>query len=315
MADPALGQQIRASVIDAATGTPLYNNGATIATTPASTAKLATAAAVLAVHASSDRITTTVTTGPAAGQVVLVGAGDPTLSGAAAGQPTGYSGAARISDLVAQLRAAHVTVTKIIVDGRLFTGPSTAPGWLPGDTPTDYASPITALMADGGRATPTAFVRSGTPDLAAGQALAAQLGLPATAVSRGNAPAGAKILAKVESAPYGQLVQQMLQISDNVIAECLARQVAISEHQPASFAGAVIAVRRVLAARGVNLGAAMTDGSGLAGTDRLAPAVLVALLRLAATWPIGTGPWPAGSPPTIRPRTGAPVWSGPRPAR
>ena len=50
----------------------------------------------------------------------------------------------------------------------------------------------------------------------------------------------------VESAPVAALVDQMLQTSDNVIADVLARQVAIAEHQPASFTGAVTAIRTVL---------------------------------------------------------------------
>ncbi len=78
----------------------------------------------------------------------------------------------------------------------------------------------------------------------------------------------------------------MLQTSDNVIAEVLARQVALAEHRPASFAGAVAAIRTVLGRLGAQVGAGMHDGSGLAAGDRVAPAALVAVLRLIA----GDGP-------------------------
>jgi serine-type D-Ala-D-Ala carboxypeptidase/endopeptidase (penicillin-binding protein 4) len=281
----ALGPGVLAQVSDATTGQLLFAQAATSTAAPASTAKIATAAAVLAVHASTDRITTTVVAGAAAGQVVLVGAGDPTLSGAAAGTATPYAGAARISDLAAQLKKAAVPVTQIEVDGRLFTGPSTAPAWLPNDTPTDYASSITAVMADGGRDTPAAPIRSASPELAAGRELAADLGLAPGQVIRGTAPAGVTALASVQSATYGDLVDQMLQQSDNVIAECLARQVAIAEHQPASFTGAAAAIRTAISGVGVDIGAGMTDGSGLAPTDRLAPSVLVAVLQAAAARP------------------------------
>jgi serine-type D-Ala-D-Ala carboxypeptidase/endopeptidase (penicillin-binding protein 4) len=74
----------------------------------------------------------------------------------------------------------------------------------------------------------------------------------------------------------------MLQQSDNVIAECLARQVAIAEHRPASFTGAAAAIRTVLTGLGIDPGSAMVDGSGLAARDRLTPATLARLLRTVA---------------------------------
>ncbi len=283
LADPSLGSSVLAEVSDALTGNVLFDRSSTTSAAPASTAKLATAAAVLAVHKASDRITTTVVAGASAGQIVLVGGGDPTLSAAAGGQPTPYPDAARISDLAAQVKATGKPVTRVLVDDSLFSGPLVSPTWQREDVPSDYASAITAVLADGGRATPTDPIRSSTPDLAAGQALAADLGVPASHVARGPAPANAAVLGRVQSATYGELVNQMLLDSDNVIAECLARQVAIATHQPASFTGAAAAVRTALQALGVDIGPGLTDGSGLADSDRLTPAAVVAVVRLAAT--------------------------------
>jgi D-alanyl-D-alanine carboxypeptidase/D-alanyl-D-alanine-endopeptidase (penicillin-binding protein 4) len=79
----------------------------------------------------------------------------------------------------------------------------------------------------------------------------------------------------------------MLQQSDNVIAECLARQVVLARAQagtaaPAvSFTGAAAAIRAVLAGLGADPGAGLSDGSGLAASDRLSAAGLVAVLRVA----------------------------------
>jgi D-alanyl-D-alanine carboxypeptidase/D-alanyl-D-alanine-endopeptidase (penicillin-binding protein 4) len=213
---------------------------------------------------------------------VLVGGGDPTLSGAAAGQPTPYTGAARITDLASELRRAHVQPTRIVIDDSLYSGPTVSPAWAPEDVPSFYASAITPLMADGGRAAPRAFERSAEPDVAAAHELAAALGQRSLPVVRGRAPVGGELLAQVQSAPIGTLVEQMLESSDNVIAECLARQVAIAEHQPASFAGGVRAVRGVLTRLGLRPGAGLVDGSGLAARDRLTATALVAVLRLVA---------------------------------
>ena len=82
--------------------------------------------------------------------------------------------------------------------------------------------------------------RYARPDLAAGRAFARLLGLPAdSAVGQGAAPAaggaaaaGAPApgteLGQVESPPMIRLVDMMLTDSDNVIAEALARQVALA---------------------------------------------------------------------------------------
>jgi D-alanyl-D-alanine carboxypeptidase/D-alanyl-D-alanine-endopeptidase (penicillin-binding protein 4) len=140
-------------------------------------------------------------------------------------------------------------------------------------------------MVDGGRDTPTSYVRSRSPDLAAGRRLATALGEPGLPVSRGTAPAGAGVVASVRSAPVSELVAQMLQGSDNVIAECLARQVALAERRPADFAGAAAAVRDVVRGLGIDPGAGLVDGSGLAATDHLSAAVLAELLRVVARTP------------------------------
>lgn len=279
VADPGLGARVVAQIVDAETGSVLYDHLGTTPVAPASTAKLLVAAALLAVRAPTDRIVTTVVAGPP-GTVVLVGGGDPTLTSAPAGKQGAYADAARIGELADQLRAAHVSVRHVIVDDALYSGPLVSPQWAAEDVPSSYAAPVTAVMADGGRAAPNDTVRSATPDLDAGRRLADAVGASTATVARGSAQAGASTLATVRSAPLSELVEQMLQQSDNVIAECLARQVAVARHAPASFAGAAASVRAVLAGLGADPGAGMYDGSGLAAGDRLSAVSLAAVLRL-----------------------------------
>jgi D-alanyl-D-alanine carboxypeptidase/D-alanyl-D-alanine-endopeptidase (penicillin-binding protein 4) len=85
----------------------------------------------------------------------------------------------------------------------------------------------------------------------------------------------------VYSPPLAEIVAQMLQDSNNVIAENLARHVAIATGRPASFRGGAAAETAVLATLGVT-GVHLVDGSGLSPRDRIAPATLVALIRLVA---------------------------------
>jgi D-alanyl-D-alanine carboxypeptidase/D-alanyl-D-alanine-endopeptidase (penicillin-binding protein 4) len=282
LADHRLGARVSATVVDADTGQVLLDRGAANPVTPASTAKLATAVALLSVAHPDQRLTTRVVAGSRPGDAVLVGGGDPTLSAAPAGKPTGYEGAARVTTLAALARRAGLgRVSRVVVDSSLFSGPAMAPTWNPADVRGGYIAPITATMVDAGRQDGLR-ARSGTPDLEAGRALAAALGVPKAPVIRGRAPAGAPTLAEVSSQPVPRLVEQMLLASDNVLAEALARQVATAEGQPASFAGAVAATRTVLARLGMPAGDGLVDGSGLSTRDRVTPALLAALLRTAA---------------------------------
>ncbi len=280
VASPALGARVLARVVDAQTGTVLYDRSGATAAAPASTAKLATAVALLADYGPTRRFPTRIVAGATPGTVVLVGGGDPTISEARPGTPSAYSFAPRMSSLADQLGTTNRRVTRIVVDDSLFSGPAVSPDWAPGDAPSEYAAPITALMVDGGRDRAADTARSGAPNIAAGRALARALrhsGLPVTA---GRAPAHATLLAQVRSAPLSVLIRQMLQESDNVIAEVLARQVAIAEHRAASFTGSARAIRTVVARVGAQIGSGMRDASGLAAADRISPAALVAVLRL-----------------------------------
>ena len=102
---------------------------------------------------------------------------------------------------------------------------------------------------------------------------------------RNTAPAHAAALASVSSPPLSAIVQQMLTESNNVIAENLARQVALATGGPASFGGAAAAVTSELRRLGVSSGIRLVDGSGLSGQDAIAPATLVKVLELAIVTP------------------------------
>ena len=142
-----------------------------------------------------------------------------------------------------------------------------------------------------------------------------------------TAPARSAVLASVASPPVAAMVEQMLEESNNVIAENLARQVALATGQPASFSGAAQAVTRELRRLGVTSGVHLVDGSGLSPDDAIAPATLVKVLELAVARPglRTAADRPAGGrflrhavgrPERVRrdQRRGARARSGPRPA-
>jgi D-alanyl-D-alanine carboxypeptidase/D-alanyl-D-alanine-endopeptidase (penicillin-binding protein 4) len=90
------------------------------------------------------------------------------------------------------------------------------------------------------------------------------------------------LLGTVGSPTVTQLVQRMLTVSDDDLAEALGRAVARHQHLPASFAGAARAVTTTARGLGVpTRGVALQDTSGLSHDDRVTPAALVAVLRQA----------------------------------
>src|SRR5215213_7403787 len=72
-------------------------------------------------------------------------------------------------------------------------------------------------------------------------------------------------------------------MSDNMLAEALARQVALAAGLPASFEGGAQAVTRALADAGIDVtGVTLSDGSGLSQADRVPAGVLTELVASAA---------------------------------
>ena len=279
-----LGSGVSAEVVDVASGDVLLDLDAADPATPASTAKLLTAVAALTTLDPADTIETTVVAGATPGEIVLVGGGDPTLSRTAPSQT--YPGAPTVADLATQVVAAMpagTPVSRIVVDSSLFTGPLTASGWGPADAPSSYAAPVTATAVDGARVSPGSVARSGQPGLDAGAALADALGAANATVVLGQAPPDAEVLATVHSAPIARLVEQALSMSDNMLAEALARQVALARDLPASFDGGAQAVTGALTDAGVDVtGVTLSDGSGLSREDQVPAAVLAAVVKGAA---------------------------------
>ncbi|MFF4443580.1 D-alanyl-D-alanine carboxypeptidase/D-alanyl-D-alanine-endopeptidase [Streptomyces sp. NPDC001502] len=286
LADPALGSLRTASVVDTATGQVLYESGARDAMTPASTVKIATAAAVLAALGPEHRIRTTVMPGDSPGQIVLAGGGDPSLT-AKKKSPAGSGGSlvALAADTAQALKAAGTDTVTLGYDDSLYTGPARHPI---GVNPN--IAPVTALTADEGRpddSTSGPVDRSDDPSKDAARAfrtLLAERGIKVTGEpAKAKAAAGVQPLAVTLSTPVAGLVERMLTNSDNDIAEALARQTALASGRLASFEGAEKAVTDRLTALGIDTaGSRFADGSGLNRADKVSAGLLTGLLTKAA---------------------------------
>lgn len=288
LGDKRLGGRVDLLVTDLATGKVVLRRGAQTVT-PASTMKLLTSLAALESMGPDTRFDTTVRQVPGTNRIVLVGGGDPFLAGKPADGSV-YPARADIVTLARRtakaLKQAGTTRVRLSYDDSLFSGPSVNPHWPASYLTEGVVPPITALWVDEGKATDRpGYVAD--PSLSAAQAFRSALARQHVQVVdqpvRRVAPAGARRLASVSSAPLGQVVSRLLLVSDNNAAEVVAHQVGIQEHRGGSFAGGVAAVRKVLRGLGVPLrGAVIHDGSGLSRQDRLDPATLAGVLRVAA---------------------------------
>jgi serine-type D-Ala-D-Ala carboxypeptidase/endopeptidase (penicillin-binding protein 4) len=285
VADPNLGA-LTGRVTDAMTGAQLWAQGADVPMQPASTNKVLTTAAALLALDRDARLTTRVLASGQPGVVVLKGGGDPTLSAAPAGQDTWYKGAARISDLADQVRRSAIAVTTVQVDVSAYSGPTMAPGWDPADIDGGDIAPMEAVMLDGGRTQPVSVEspRSTTPALDAGRALAVALKVdPGTVTVLPSGLRGGQEIASVQSPPLIERLQEMMKVSDNVMAESIGREVAAEQNRPQSFDSTVQAVLSQLDKAKIDTGnARLLDSSGLSVDDRLTAQTLDGVVNAAA---------------------------------
>ena len=294
LADPNLGK-LTGRITDAMTGAQLWAQAADLPMQPASTNKALTAAAALLTLDRDARLTTQVFSIGKAGVVVLKGGGDPTLSAVAPDKETWYRDAARISDLADQVQRAGIDATAVQVDVSAYSGPTMAPGWDPADIDGGDIAPMESVMLDGGRTQPVSVesTRSKTPALDAGRALAVALKVDPAKVTvvPGAARAGQEI-ASVQSPPLIDRLRDMMNASDNVMAESIGREVAAEIGRPQSFDGAAQSVLSQLdAAKIETANARLFDSSGLSVDDRLTAETLDGVVNAAA----------GGAQPKLRP--------------
>jgi serine-type D-Ala-D-Ala carboxypeptidase/endopeptidase (penicillin-binding protein 4) len=283
-----LGRDVLATVADL-DGRLLFSSG-TGEAIPASTTKLLTTTAALETLGPDHTFATTVVSG-GPGRIVLVGGGDPFL----ASKPVDPQGSTypRRADVDSLARAtaraladAGRTRVRVGYDASLFSGPEVNPHWPDTYVPEGVVAPITALWVDEGRPA-SGFGRVDDPAATAASVFAAALarrGIDVVGVpTPRRAGPDATELARVTSAPLSQIVERVLDVSDNEAAEVLSHQVGLARTGRGSFDTGARSVLQVLDGLGVPTdGAEVYDGSGLSREDRLDPDTLAAVVELAA---------------------------------
>ena len=261
-----------AVAVDLTTGTTLYSRNDSRPLIPASNEKLTVTYAALSALGPAFRIETDVLQDDA-GDLILKGYGDPTLT------------SADLAMLAGQVRAAGITsVTgRILGDESWFDTRRTVIGWKSSFAYVE-CPPLSALIVDRGYA---GRFMSHDPALAAAQLFRAALVRAGVHVAHGAAhgvaPEDATVVASIDSPPLSAIVHWMDTVSDNFEAEMLLKELGAVQAGAGTTAAGAGVVTGLLAQAGIPLtGVRIVDGSGLSLLDRLTPASVVALLE--AMW-------------------------------
>jgi serine-type D-Ala-D-Ala carboxypeptidase/endopeptidase (penicillin-binding protein 4) len=253
-----------AVAVDLASGQTLYAHNVSLPLLPASNEKLTVTYGVLTALGPDFRIETDVLQDDA-GNLILKGYGDPTLS------------SAQLTVMARQVRAAvHGAV---VGDESWFDARRTAAGWKAAFY-IEESPPLSALIVDRGRVGRTT---SRDPALAAAQLFRKALVRAGVQVARGAvhgvAPDDAQVVASVDSPPLVSIVHWMDTVSDNFEAEMLLKELGAVQASAGTTATGAGVVAGLLAQAGVPMaGVRLVDGSGLSLLDRLTPAALASLL-------------------------------------
>ncbi len=255
---------------------------------PGSNAKLLTALAALDVLGANAHFTTTAVTtgsvngGTLQGDLIVVGGGDPVLSTSATA-PAPYT---KLGDLAAAIAATGIkNVTGgLLVDDARYSEARSVPDWKPNYVPEGEAGSLGALTVDRGYE-PDASQTEADPDPAVVTAQQLEQDLRARGVTvngsiaHTNAPANARVIAHVDSAPLSAIIGEMLTNSNNYTAEMLTREVGYVHAHDGSTTGGTAAILSIDGALGVpTANVVLHDGSGLAPDDRVTCNALLAVV-------------------------------------
>ncbi len=261
---------------------------------PGNTQKLVVAAVALDVLGEDHRFRTELrgsapVDGVITGDVYLVGGGDPLLVTADYVDPLPYPAFNTTSlDAIADaLQVAGVTqiVGDVVGDGSRYDDEFVVPSWGPEHVLGAVAGPYDALMVNDGRTFADSTIGFSPSQSAARQLIRLLQARNITVTGRsrnGTSPSDGSVmvLGGVDSAPLSDVVDELLQTSDNNTAELLLKEVGLAGRgEGTRVAGLQESWNRMGGWQVPLEGVMLDDGSGLSTNDRLTCDAVVAVLE------------------------------------
>lgn len=287
LADPRLGTNVTAYVIDANSGKVLVDIDSEQPMIPASTLKIFTGIAAMNVLGAQTRFETVVKRD--GNLLTIIGGGDPTLVSQTPenwrGKPPGSEQPPSI-DQLADLAATAIgqTTESFVVnfDDSLFSDLQAHPTWPDKYIRTGEVAPSQGLTMDFGINDSEAVMKD--PAQSAAQYFAdalTELGIPATLGERKKAGDAATVLTSIKSATVTDIVERMITTSNNTMAEFLAHHIGGASGAFTYDGGASATIQALSSAKIDLTGVTILDGSGLSRSNRASAKSLVSALNYA----------------------------------
>ena len=274
-------------------GRTILDFGGGLAVTPASNLKVLLASVALEAlgpdYAFVTTLKGTANAGVIAGDLYIVGGGDPLLSTANYPPTQKYppTSITSLETLVADLVAAGVTQVQgnVVGDDSRYDTERFSAAWGSGVVGVE-AGPLGALMVNDASRTATGNAGGRYSDPASGAATdlisllrASGITVGGTATT-GTAPADLAVLASITSAPLTAVLAEMLTNSDNNTAELLLKELGVHAGNAGSRQAGADVMMLTLAARGLDTSQlSIHDGSGLDSADKVTCALMVQVLQ------------------------------------
>jgi D-alanyl-D-alanine carboxypeptidase/D-alanyl-D-alanine-endopeptidase (penicillin-binding protein 4) len=295
-------------------GVPVGATRADVPLIPASNEKLLVGAVALDQLGPGYRFTTEVRApapqgGVVAGDLYLVGGGDPVLTSASypvendLNPVTNPTSLDALADAVVDAGVQRID-GGVVGDGSRYDDEWYVPSWSE-DIRGIEAGPFDALLVNDARVTGDAQ-RADDPAEAAAREftqLLADRGIEVAAAPRSDtAPGDVGVIAGVDSAPLRKVVAEMLSTSDNNTAEMLVKELGFERDGTGTREAGLATISSTLQQWGTPTeGMALDDGSGLSNENRVTCGAFVDVLaRSGPKQPLGAGLPVAGTSGTLR---------------
>jgi D-alanyl-D-alanine carboxypeptidase len=197
------------------------------------------------------------------GDLVLIGGGDPLLD---------LTGPSSLTGLATAVRTAGITrvAGRLVYDDFRYDDTFSLPGWSPGAVPYDIG-PVSALTVGRNRYRRDRefTIRPAWSNTALFRLLLAQQGIKVDGPTRreDRDMDALATVAKQTSQSVGALVQHMLLVSDNVVAESLVKEVGYRRTGKGTTAAGLAAIAELQSSLCLSDTGRMADGSGLSVRD------------------------------------------------